>query len=181
MEKLYYWTETFSWQARSITGEEHSLDITVATSPAGLCWLDFSGVDQQGSELPTWAAKWFKGWQLERKQEPNESTMKELREYFAGTLKEFTAPLHQVGTPFQIKVWQELCRIPYGVTCSYVDIAEKVGCPKGSRAVGLANSKNPIGIVVPCHRVIGKNGKLTGYAGGLDKKQMLLELEGALA
>lgn len=102
----------------------------------------------------------------------------QLDKYFTGKLKEFTIPLEFVkGTDFQRSVWKALQCIPYGETRSYKDIAIKIGNPKAVRAVGGANNKNPIGIVVPCHRVIGSSGKLVGYAGGLDKKEMLLKLE----
>ncbi|MBO3732206.1 methylated-DNA--[protein]-cysteine S-methyltransferase [Glycomyces sp. NEAU-S30] len=101
----------------------------------------------------------------------------QLEAYFAGDLKDFDLPLAAAGTAFQHKVWKELCRIPYGETVSYMDIAERIGDRKAVRAVGLANGRNPIAIVVPCHRVIGANGKLTGYAGGLWRKERLLSLE----
>ncbi len=104
----------------------------------------------------------------------------QLQEYFAGKRTTFDLPLAAAGTTFQQQVWQALLNIPYGKTCSYGDIARAIGNPKGVRAVGLANGKNPLAIVVPCHRVIGANGKLTGYAGGLNRKQQLLALEGAL-
>lgn len=102
---------------------------------------------------------------------------RQLDEYFAGTRRTFNLPLHIQGTPFQQKVWQALLTIPYGETRSYKQIAEQADCPKGCRAVGMANNKNKIGIVIPCHRVIGSDGTLTGYAGGLNIKQALLELE----
>lgn len=102
---------------------------------------------------------------------------RQLKEYFAGTRNRFDLPLDFTGTPFQKKVWQALCRIPFGETRSYADIARAVGSPKAVRAVGSANGKNPISIVAPCHRVIGKNGKLTGFAGGLEVKAFLLGLE----
>ena len=102
---------------------------------------------------------------------------RELEEYFSGTRREFDLPLNPQGTPFQQSVWAALRRIPYGGTASYTEIAEAVGCPGGSRAVGMANNRNPIAILIPCHRVIGANGKLVGYAGGLDLKRKLLELE----
>lgn len=102
---------------------------------------------------------------------------RQLEEYFAGTRRTFNLPLHIQGTPFQQKVWQALLTIPYGETRSYKQIAQQAGCPQGCRAVGMANNKNKIGIVIPCHRVIGSNGALIGYAGGLDIKQALLELE----
>lgn len=101
----------------------------------------------------------------------------ELEEYFNGIRKEFTIPTFLVGTPFQKKVWLALKNIPYGETRSYKDIAILIGSPKASRAIGNANNKNPIPIIYPCHRVIGKNGKLVGYAAGLDKKIFLLNLE----
>ena len=107
------------------------------------------------------------------------STCKEqLDKYFVGELKNFTIPLKFLkGTKFQRDVWKAFQSIPYGETRSYKDIAIQVGNPKAVRAVGGASNKNPIGIVVPCHRVIGSNGKLVGYAGGVDKKEMLLKLE----
>lgn len=106
-----------------------------------------------------------------------QQTIKELEEYFAGKRKVFAVPLDLRGTEFQKKVWGALREIPYGETRSYKEIAEKIGNPKASRAVGMANHWNPIGIVVPCHRVVGTNGKLTGYAGGIPMKKALLELE----
>lgn len=96
---------------------------------------------------------------------------------FDGRRKKFDLKLSYHGTEFQIKVWKALEKIPYGETCTYKDIAESVGIPKGCRAVGMANNRNPIVIVVPCHRVIGMNGSLTGYAGGLEMKEYLLDLE----
>lgn len=107
-------------------------------------------------------------------------TQRQLEEYFAGARREFTIPLHPSGTPFQERVWQALLTIPYGQTCSYGQIAARIGNPKASRAVGMANHKNPIAIVIPCHRVIGADGSMTGYGGGLDIKEYLLKLEGIL-
>lgn len=101
----------------------------------------------------------------------------QLSEYFQGKRKEFDLPLAPVGTDFQRRVWDALLTIPYGKTRSYGEIAAQIGQPKASRAVGGANNRNPIMIVIPCHRVIGANGSLTGYGGGLDVKQYLLELE----
>lgn len=105
------------------------------------------------------------------------NTKQQLDEYFAGKRKKFDIPIKLDGTDFQIKVWKELLKIPYGETCSYLDIAKRIGNPKASRAVGMANNKNKIIIIVPCHRVIGSNKKLVGYACGLDVKEKLLELE----
>jgi len=102
---------------------------------------------------------------------------RELDQYFAGRLKTFTTPLAFTGTPFQHQVWKELTRIPYGETISYLDLAKRIDNPKAVRAVGLANGANPIAIIVPCHRVIGSNGSLTGFGGGLPTKRALLDLE----
>lgn len=101
----------------------------------------------------------------------------QLEEFFEGKRKTFDLPLAPKGTVFQQKVWNALREIPYGETCSYKDIAVAVDSPKGFRAVGMANNKNPIAIIVPCHRVVGANGKMVGYASGVDNKVFLLELE----
>jgi methylated-DNA-[protein]-cysteine S-methyltransferase len=103
--------------------------------------------------------------------------VRQLKAYFAGELETFELSLAPQGTPFQQKVWGELCKIPYGETISYGELARRIGNPNASRAVGLANGSNPISIVIPCHRVIGANGKLTGYGGGLPIKEKLLALE----
>lgn len=114
-------------------------------------------------------------------QEKNNAILTEaseqLNEYFSGQRQQFDLPVQFSGTSFQNKVWHALTKIPFGHTQSYSQLAQNIGAPKAVRAVGLANSKNPISIIVPCHRVIGKNGSLTGFAGGLDKKQRLLKLE----
>ena len=101
----------------------------------------------------------------------------QLEEYFAGERRAFDLPLAPKGTAFQQKVWRALTEIPYGETRTYGEIAAAIGNPKAARAVGMANNKNPIGILIPCHRVIGADGKLVGYAGGMEKKAFLLELE----
>jgi methylated-DNA-[protein]-cysteine S-methyltransferase len=105
----------------------------------------------------------------------------QLREYFAGGRREFDLPLAPHGTPFQQSVWDVLRTIPYGRTLSYLDVANAIGKPAASRAVGAANGANPLPIVVPCHRVIGANGSLTGFGGGIGVKRRLLALEGALS
>lgn len=102
----------------------------------------------------------------------------QLDRYLAGKLKQFTLPLLPVGTPFMRRVWVQLCNIPYGQTATYKEIAIKIGNEKASRAVGLANNRNPIPVFIPCHRVIGANGALTGYRGGLAIKKILLDIEG---
>lgn len=104
---------------------------------------------------------------------------KQLEEYFSGKRKSFQLPLMPTGTDFQQRVWKALLTIPYGETRSYAEIAELAGCPRGFRAVGMANNRNPISIIIPCHRVIGKHGDLTGYGGGMEIKRFLLELEAA--
>ncbi len=107
-----------------------------------------------------------------------EQTKNELKAYFAGQLKQFSVNVNPHGTPFQKQIWKEVLAIPYGQVCSYQDVANNINNSSACRAVGRANSQNSIPIIIPCHRVIGKSGKLTGYAGGLDRKQTLLELEG---
>lgn len=118
----------------------------------------------------------------EEEDKPNELTQEavnQLMEYFEGKRKVFDLPLSPIGTPFQQAVWKALCSIPYGETRSYGEIAKMIGNPKASRAVGMANNRNPISIIIPCHRVIGASGKLVGYGGGIDKKIYLLNLEKA--
>ncbi|MFH9299452.1 methylated-DNA--[protein]-cysteine S-methyltransferase [Streptomyces sp. NPDC017520] len=109
--------------------------------------------------------------------EPFAEAIQQLTEYFAGHRTTFDLALNLAGTPFQRSVWAELLKIPYGETRTYGELAEELGKPGASRAVGLANGKNPVGIIVPCHRVIGASGSLTGYGGGLDRKQRLLAFE----
>lgn len=101
----------------------------------------------------------------------------QLKDYLSGKRKSFDFPIDPKGTEFQKKVWKELQNTPYGETLSYKDIAERIGNPKASRAIGMANNKNPILIIIPCHRIIGKNGSLVGYAAGLDMKKQLLDME----
>jgi methylated-DNA-[protein]-cysteine S-methyltransferase len=113
----------------------------------------------------------------DRDDTPFGEAVDQLAAYFAGALKEFTLELRLDGTPFQRSVWEQLRRIPYGETRTYGELADALGNPAASRAVGLANGKNPIGIIVPCHRVVGANGSLTGYGGGLDRKKRLLDFE----
>jgi len=114
----------------------------------------------------------------DRSVDPLPAVLEQLQEYFAGSRREFDLALHLEGTPFQRRVWTALMEIPYGVTSSYVELARRIGNPQASRAVGLANGRNPISILVPCHRVIGANGSLTGYGGGLERKRWLLAHEG---
>lgn len=106
-----------------------------------------------------------------------ETARTELEEYFSGKRESFRLPLAPRGSPFQLRVWEELQRIPYGQTISYGELARRTGNPRASRAAGAANGQNPIAIIIPCHRVIGASGKLVGFGGGLDIKRRLLELE----
>jgi methylated-DNA-[protein]-cysteine S-methyltransferase len=143
-----------------LTGDERAL--------GGLFMMDTGGHSM--SPAPAW----------ERRPGRFGAATDQLAEYFAGTRTEFDLPLAPHGTPFQLAVWAELTQIPYGVTVSYGEVAAALGkSALASRAVGLANGRNPISIIVPCHRVIGADGSLTGYGGGLDRKEWLLRHEGA--
>ena len=118
---------------------------------------------------------------LGREVEPFKAAADQLDAYFAGELTTFDLPLAPRGSEFQQRVWAALQEIPYGQTESYGELAERIGSPGGARAVGLANGKNPIGIIIPCHRVVGSDGSLTGYGGGIDRKRQLLDLELAVS
>lgn len=120
-------------------------------------------------------------WQLDTQNTLLQTAAQQLDAYFSGALKEFDLPLDRSqGTAFQQEVWQALCTIPYGAVCSYAALAQKIGRPKAIRAVGAANGRNPLSIIIPCHRVIAANGNLQGYAGGLANKQRLLNFEQGL-
>ncbi|MGB0093797.1 MAG: methylated-DNA--[protein]-cysteine S-methyltransferase [Solirubrobacteraceae bacterium] len=113
----------------------------------------------------------------ERAEDAFADVREELLEYFAGARREFEQPLTLAGSAFELRVWEALREIPYGETASYAQVAAAIGQPGAARAVGLANARNPIAVIVPCHRVIGANGSLTGYGGGLERKRLLLDLE----
>ena len=172
--------QTIAFWAEQVTIKDLEVELTVASTLMGLCWLGLGPSIEEEQTLKTWASRWFSGYFLIRKREPNSDAIRQVQEYLIEKRQAFTIPLHQIGTPFQRQVWEELLHIPYGETRSYGEIAAKVENLKGQRAVAMANHRNPIGVIVPCHRVIGKNGNLTGYAGGLDIKQRLLELEGTI-
>jgi methylated-DNA-[protein]-cysteine S-methyltransferase len=129
-------------------------------------------------DVPGHHPKGFETWVEDAAEGPLPEARRQLEEYFAGARREFDLPLRLLGTPFQRRVWDVLTEIPYGVTWSYGQLAKRIDNPNASRAVGLANGRNPISILVPCHRVIGANGSLTGYGGGLERKQWLLAHEG---
>ena len=141
--------------------------ILLAGNGEGLTEINF----QAGTRPTAIAADW------EENAAPFAETIAQLRAYFAGELQEFDLPLAPTGTPFQITVWRELQAIPYGETISYGELARRISKPKAARAVGLANGANPLPLVVPCHRVVGSDGRLTGYGGGLPIKEALLAHE----
>ncbi|HKI98901.1 MAG TPA: methylated-DNA--[protein]-cysteine S-methyltransferase [bacterium] len=145
--------------------------VLVAGDAAGLRYISFLAGTAALQPEPDWV----------RDERPLAEALRQLRAYFAGDLQRFELPLAPRGTPFQQRVWQELRRIPYGQTISYGELARRIGRPSASRAVGAANGRNPLPIVVPCHRVIGSTGRLTGFAGGLHLKEGLLALEQAHA
>ena len=145
--------------------------LRLAADEAGLRRIDFLA----GSRESRAPADWI------RAEAPLRTVIEQLRAYFAGALRDFQGPLAPEGTPFQQRVWQCLLQVPYGATISYGELATRVGNPKASRAVGLANGRNPIPIVIPCHRVGGKDGALVGYGGGLAIKEKLLAIEGGRA
>jgi O-6-methylguanine DNA methyltransferase len=160
----------------------------LAASTHGLVALEFDArlpgqqsIRPNPRDLRREKEKEQKGFQFEDSPRPLQPYVIELEEYFAGKRREFTFPLDLRGTAFQLACWRALLAIPYGETRTYADIARAVGNPNAFRAVGMANNRNPIAIVVPCHRVIASNGTLCGYGGGLDLKRKLLELEGALS
>lgn len=171
---MYYWLEP-------IARKEADWFLFTAVCRLGLI---MSGLARSAEEkeryvqaLAIRVKRYLPDFRMVQEREANLEAINEFKEYLQGQRQQFTLKFYPLGTAFQRKVWQELGKIPYGETCSYSDIAGKVDCPKGQRAVGMANNKNPLGIVVPCHRVIGKKGDLTGYAGGLEIKEMLLALE----
>lgn len=141
--------------------------LLIVADDAGLLQLAFGA----GRTPPKIDSRWTRGGV------PIRRPLQQLQAFFGGELRDFDLPLKPHGTPFQQHVWKELCMIPYGQTISYGELARRVGNPAASRAVGLANGSNPIAVIIPCHRVIGSNGKLTGYGGGLENKRWLLDFE----
>lgn len=154
---------------------------TTLESPVGPLFLAVSDDGLRAIEFPTSRHPLRRGADWREGAHPLiDRTRQQLHEYFDGRRREFDLPLAPLGTAFQRAVWQALASIPYGQTVSYVQLAARVGRPTASRAVGAANGRNPLPIVLPCHRVIGADGSLTGFGGGLPTKRFLLELEGAL-
>ena len=154
-------------------------DMVAASHNSRLCLLEFVDKKRPSTILKPLARN-LRAEIKEEKSEILDRTDRQLRLYFDGKLAKFDLPTNAVGTDFQKKVWNQLTRIPSGKTVNYGRIAERVGKPKGARAAGMAIGSNPLAIVVPCHRVIGKSGDLTGFGGGLWRKKWLLEHEGAL-
>ena len=160
------------WDVAEITFGSQRLDVLIVSDGEAVTGVHFGPSLDLGMTCR-------EGWTRDPK--PLSEAAAQLVEYGAGNLKDFDLPLRALGTDFQRDVWAELVSIPYGTTTSYGKVAAAVGRPKGSRAVGAAVGSNPIGIVIPCHRIIGADGSLTGYGGGLDNKVALLRLEGITA
>lgn len=154
--------------------------LTIVATDLGVCLIEFGSFTVKEAVLQQWSRTWAGGAGYEHSKERLADVSSQMKQYFDGTLKEFTIPLDMRGTPFQLQVWEALKEIPYGTIRSYKDIAEDIGRPKAVRAVGGANNKNPVPIIVPCHRVLGLDGTLVGYGGGLEIKRSLLTLEGSI-
>ena len=150
--------------------------LVAVAAPEGVCMLEFGEPARLEAQMTT-VRRWFRRDAIEGEHAHLNHLREELREYFAGRLTQFTVPVVTPGTPFQQRVWSELLRIPYGETRSYEDVARAVGVVSAPRAVGRANGSNRIAIVVPCHRVVNKDGELGGYGGQLWRKEALLRIE----
>lgn len=148
--------------------------LMLTTDGTALTGLYMNLYRNKPSKLPGLGDDWIQNATID----PLPAAARQLKEYFAGQRREFDLPLRMAGTEFQQSVWRELTKIPFGETRSYGQLAKHLNNPNGSRAVGLANGRNPIAIIVPCHRVIGADGSLTGFGGGLDRKEWLLTHEG---
>jgi len=154
--------------------------LTVCATEKGLCLIEFGSFYVKEAVIQQWSRTWAGNGGYTRDEARLAPAITQLKQYFSGELKEFDLPLDLRGTSFQLQVWEALKSISYGTMCSYKDVAESIGRPKAVRAVGGANNKNPVPIVVPCHRVIGADGALIGYGGGPEIKRALLALEGAM-
>ena len=153
--------------------------LDIVTTKGAVCLIAFAPVE--GEDYPQrWIARHFPDFELVRDQKGNDSVHRELNEYFLRKRKRFLSKIRLEGTDFQLQVWTALRSIPYGETTSYKAVAMTVGNPNATRAVGSAIGKNPVPIIVPCHRVIGETGHLVGFGGGIERKKKLLQLEGAI-
>ncbi|WP_308634229.1 methylated-DNA--[protein]-cysteine S-methyltransferase [Paenibacillus silvisoli] len=168
MTKKLFWTKL----------QEEAWNLHLVATEEGLCYV--GSPDVPFDEAETWCKKHFPAYELERDDERMAAYGKQLIDYLGGKLTGFELPLSMKGTEFQQSVWEALKAIPHGQTCSYSDIARQIGRPSAVRAVGTAIGANPVLIVVPCHRVVGKDGSLTGFRGGMKAKEQLLKLEGVL-
>lgn len=167
--------ETLYWSSvSSVQGT-----CSVIATGAGVCWMGTPGTEREYGLA--WLARHLSIADVveDGEVEPLRQAVDQLQRYFAGEHLQFSCPLDLRGTVFQVAVWQELYRVPYGETRSYAQIAQAIGRPKAVRAVGAANGANPIAVIVPCHRIIGSDGSMTGYGGGLPMKEWLLALERA--
>ncbi|MDM5326532.1 methylated-DNA--[protein]-cysteine S-methyltransferase [Neobacillus sp. CF12] len=165
MKPTLYWTQLVydNWK------------LYMAATSKGLCYV--GSQDKPFEEMEVWVNKHYPGCPLVQDDNNMQPYVAEFKEFFQGVRNSFTIPQELIGTDFQTEVWNALCKIPYGETWTYSDIANAIQRPSAVRAVGTAIGANPVLLTVPCHRVIGKNGKLTGFRGGLDMKEQLLKIE----
>jgi O-6-methylguanine DNA methyltransferase len=153
--------------------------MVAGSTPAGLCMLEFADRPTLSAQVRALAQS-LGGGVAARPGALGDALTSQIDSYFSSSLRAFTLPLQMIGTPFQVRAWQALTHIPYGTRRAYGEQAAAVGNPRAVRAVARANGQNPIAIVVPCHRVVGADGSLTGYGGGVERKQRLLDLEGGV-
>jgi methylated-DNA-[protein]-cysteine S-methyltransferase len=154
--------------------------LVLAATESGLCSIDFGSWKDNEERLRKWSDRYFQGMEWVLNSCKLQPVSEQLHAYFAGSKKPFDMAIDLQGTPFQKRVWEALQKVPYGATASYKEIAAVIGSPNAVRAIGGANNRNPIPIVIPCHRIIGASGELIGYGGGLHVKKHLLQLEGSL-
>lgn len=152
--------------------------IYLASTEKGVCKISIP--KETKKDFFRWLSDHFEEDDVVENKSRNKEVIDQMTRYFNGKLAKFSLPLDQIGTSFQMRVWRELQKIPYGSTISYKQLAKRAGVPRGFQAVGKANGENPIPIIVPCHRVIGTDGSLTGYAAGIKTKEFLLRAEGAI-
>lgn len=156
--------------------ELESIKLHIAATEKGLCYVALP--NESLNTIQEWVKRYCADPKFIECEEKLEIYLDQIREYFLKQRKQFSIPMDLKGTPFQLSVWRELAQIPFGETRTYSQIANKIGNPQASRAVGAATGRNPLPLIIPCHRVVGKNGKLTGFRGGLSLKNTLLQLEG---